>query len=379
MQDYNSIASAQTKNEAKRKAAHLALTKIKKLNQEPKPCPPPIHNIQLPTIPPSYNNSMSQELLKLNKMSSSSAIEKRPPGRPRKNTSPDTNTNDDTVELIKGLFDQQTNTLDVKLSSIVDTLKSFATSVNNKFSTIDAELRSVNNSIQKLNSTISSNSTQISDNTTQIAEHEQLITKLNTELNNNKELLDRMPNVIMFGIPEDPDIHIDARQRVVGDRELLGPKETETTDRLDEQSSDFSGFHTCPTCPETSDNSSADSRWYNQCKGEICKWLIQNNQQQATTRSPYNATTTTLLTGAVDCPGLLADVRIRILSTKLRNVSPFYAASGSSVSSTIPPLQNMINLTNGVCRKSSLFNKIMTFESISPSFVLDCVKASRRS
>ncbi|XP_044005507.1 uncharacterized protein LOC122850421 [Aphidius gifuensis] len=42
MQDYSSIASARTKNEAKRKAAHLALTKIKKLNQEPKPCPPPI-------------------------------------------------------------------------------------------------------------------------------------------------------------------------------------------------------------------------------------------------------------------------------------------------------------------------------------------------
>ncbi|KAF7996090.1 hypothetical protein HCN44_009926 [Aphidius gifuensis] len=42
MQDYSSIASARTKNEAKKKAAHLALTKIKKLNQEPKPCPPPI-------------------------------------------------------------------------------------------------------------------------------------------------------------------------------------------------------------------------------------------------------------------------------------------------------------------------------------------------
>ncbi|XP_044003838.1 uncharacterized protein LOC122849231 [Aphidius gifuensis] len=160
----------------------------------------------------SSNGIMSQS-------SESTMTDKRPPGRPRKNT---TSTGDITLEQIKSLLDQQTvsidASIDAKLSNIIDTFKSFTVTVNKKFATIDAELGQLNNNVKILNTTIGNNSTQIKTNTSTIADNQMSITQMSDDINNSKLILERMPNVIVFGIPEDPDNELNVTQRVVSDR-----------------------------------------------------------------------------------------------------------------------------------------------------------------
>ncbi|XP_044003845.1 uncharacterized protein LOC122849235 isoform X2 [Aphidius gifuensis] len=149
----------------------------------------------------SSNSTMSQT------SGSTISVADRRPLRPRKNTTSTLTTgtqmaNDITLDQIKSLLDQQTVSF----------------TVNKKFAMIDAELGQVNNNIQALNTTIGSNTTQIKINTSTIADNKTSITQMSDDINNGKLILERMPNVIVFGIPEDPDNNLNTNQRIVSDR-----------------------------------------------------------------------------------------------------------------------------------------------------------------
>ncbi|XP_044003846.1 uncharacterized protein LOC122849235 isoform X3 [Aphidius gifuensis] len=135
----------------------------------------------------SSNSTMSQT------SGSTISVADRRPLRPRKNTTSTLTTgtqmaNDITLDQIKSLLDQQTVSCQV------------------------------NNNIQALNTTIGSNTTQIKINTSTIADNKTSITQMSDDINNGKLILERMPNVIVFGIPEDPDNNLNTNQRIVSDR-----------------------------------------------------------------------------------------------------------------------------------------------------------------
>ncbi|XP_044003844.1 uncharacterized protein LOC122849235 isoform X1 [Aphidius gifuensis] len=209
----------------------------------------------------SSNSTMSQT------SGSTISVADRRPLRPRKNTTSTLTTgtqmaNDITLDQIKSLLDQQTvsceASIDSKLNCIIDTFKSFTVTVNKKFAMIDAELGQVNNNIQALNTTIGSNTTQIKINTSTIADNKTSITQMSDDINNGKLILERMPNVIVFGIPEDPDNNLNTNQRIVSDREVYGVEEIKVTDRLDGHSGYLSGLYTGSTSPKTSTKISID-------------------------------------------------------------------------------------------------------------------------
>lgn len=81
-----------------------------------------------------------------------------------------------------------------------------------------------------------------------------------------------------------------------------------------------------------------------------------------------------LLYGLVDCPDLRSIPKIEPDTGKLRDILLFFVPN-TVKSSSLSPLQSMVELTNGACRKTDPF-EIINIDHISNNYILYCLQMS---
>ncbi|XP_044019201.1 uncharacterized protein LOC122859587 isoform X2 [Aphidius gifuensis] len=85
-----------------------------------------------------------------------------------------------------------------------------------------------------------------------------------------------------------------------------------------------------------------------------------------------------ILYGLVDCPDLTDIIKVKPDTGRLRYTSPF-SVPNTVKSSSLSPLQSMVELTNFACRKTCLFNRIINMDHISCDYLLYCLQKSQES